>query len=82
MCVYTSTVKEHLNIISQVFTSIQTNGLKIKPKKSVIAFNKIHFLGHRISKRYQATDEDIIKIMMNITPPKTRKQVQALFGSN
>ncbi|BFZ12592.1 hypothetical protein BsWGS_15631 [Bradybaena similaris] len=80
MCVYTATVREHLNILSTVFSRIQSNGLTIKPTKCVIGFNEVHFLGYKISQGIQATDETIVQKIMNISPPKTRKHVQALLG--
>lgn len=80
MCVYTPTFKDHIDVLQKVFMRIKDNGLTVKPTKYVIGLEEVSFLGHKISHGCLTTDETIVTKIMDTTPPKTRKHVQALSG--
>ena len=55
----------HMKDIRQVFERLRASGLKLKAKKCVFGFEKIHYLGHKISKGGIAADTSKIEAVQN-----------------
>ena len=71
---------EHLITIRSVLSTLEHSGLTAKASKMFIAFNEIGFLGHMVSDGCIRPEEQKTLQILELTAPKTKKQVQSLLG--
>ncbi|KAK3768221.1 hypothetical protein RRG08_031753 [Elysia crispata] len=77
---YSNTWLEHLNHLQMALQTIQDAGLTARPKKSLVGFTSIEFLGHIVSGGTIQPDEAKKSKIENITPPTIKKEVQRICG--
>ena len=78
--VYRNTWLDHLNHLQMALQTIQDAGLTTRPKKSLVGFTSIEFLGHIVLGGTIQPDEAKKSKIENITPPTTKKEVQRICG--
>ena len=59
--VFSSTFKEHLLHLSEVFQALNEAGLQLKPSKCHFALREVHYLGHVVSQAEIKPDDDKVK---------------------
>lgn len=74
------TLQDHLSKLREVLTRLQNAGLTVNPNKLTIASKKIEFLGHIFSEGTVTFDQERIRPILELPPPKTPKQVARLVG--
>ena len=78
--IYSKTFEEHIHHLDIVLNKLKGAGLKIKPSKCSFLKNSVHYLGHVISNQGIEPDPDKIKIIRELKPPQTVRQVRSLVG--
>ena len=78
--VYSNTWLDHLNHLQMALQTIQDAGLTARPKKSLVGFTSIEFLGHIVSRGIIQPDDAKKSKIKNIIPPATKKEVQRICG--
>ena len=80
ICVYSETFEQHVQTLDKVFCRLSEAGLTVKPEKLELGFEKISFLGHMVGKGIITPEKSKIEKILNISVPRTKKQVRALIG--
>ncbi|KAK3796792.1 hypothetical protein RRG08_046127 [Elysia crispata] len=79
--VYSNTWLDHVNDLQMALQTIQDEDLTARPKKSLVGFTSIEFLGHIVSRGIIQPDDAKKSKIENITPPTTKKEVQRTCGA-
>ena len=78
MCV--SSLEEHPKLLRQVFQTLREYRLKLSPKKAQIARQSVKYMGYHLTSRGICIDEERIKILNLIKPPKDLHQLRQIIG--
>lgn len=78
--VFSPTLKEHIDILSQIFEKILQYKLKLKIKKSYFLLSQVTYLGFIISSEGLKTDPKKVECINKFPRPKNVKQVQSFLG--
>ncbi|GFY11902.1 retrovirus-related Pol polyprotein from transposon 297 [Trichonephila clavipes] len=71
---------EHLDHLNQVFTLLRDAGLTLNKEKCHFARDKLKYLGLVISKEGIETDNNKVKAITEMKPPKNSKEVSKFLG--
>ena len=71
---------DHLGTLRDVFQRIREAGLKLKPKKCVLARKEVTFLGHRVSKGGVKPDPRNIEKVLSWKEPTTSDEMCSFLG--
>lgn len=77
---FSSTFKEHLRRLQEVFTRLREAGLKLKPQKCGLLSKSVPFLGHVISKEGIATDPAKDESVSKWPIPVTKSELRSFLG--
>jgi hypothetical protein len=80
MLVKTKDKVNHLEDLKETFETLRQYRMKLNPSKCVFGISSGKFLGFMVSQRGIETNPDKIKAMLEMTPPRTVKEVQSLTG--
>ena len=80
MMVKTKDEENHLEDLKETFETLRRYRMKLNPSKCVFGFSSGKFLGFMVSQRGIEANPDKIKAVLEMTPPKTIKEVQSLTG--
>ena len=69
-----------MNQLRSIFEKYQLYRLCLNPKKCVFKVRQGKILGHIVSKNDICTDEEKIKVIVNMPRPKNAREVQAFMG--
>lgn len=78
--VFSSTLEEHVTILSQILERFSQHKLKLKTKKSKFLLNQVVYLGFIISSEGLKTDPKKVECIQKFPRPQTVKQVQSFMG--
>ena len=78
--VFSKTNNEHLDHLRQVFIKCRKFGISLNPKKILFGLEEVKLLGHIISKKGIIIDPATIEEIINISPPRNIKELQAFLG--
>ncbi len=78
--IYNSTDKEHYKTVKTVLTRLKEKGAKLNYTKSIFGVEEITFLGMKINSQGIEAETSNVKKHIEITPPRTVKQLQKLIG--
>ena len=78
--IFSRNFEEHLKHIDEILNRIKNAGLKLSPNKCKFAQQKLHYLGHILSRNGIETDERKVEKIQNLVPPKDQKGVKSLLG--
>uniref|UniRef100_A0A2N9HJT9 Uncharacterized protein n=1 Tax=Fagus sylvatica TaxID=28930 RepID=A0A2N9HJT9_FAGSY len=71
---------DHLADLKETFQALRRYNMKLNPAKCVFGVSSGKFLGFMVSQRGIEANPDKIKAILEMTPPKTVKEVQSLTG--
>ena len=71
---------EHLDHLRQVFLKCRKFGISLNPNKTLFGLEEGKLLGHIIYKEGIRIDPAIIEAILNISPPRNIKELQAFLG--
>uniref|UniRef100_A0A2N9FLD8 Uncharacterized protein n=1 Tax=Fagus sylvatica TaxID=28930 RepID=A0A2N9FLD8_FAGSY len=71
---------DHLADLKETFQALRRYNMKLNPAKCVFGVSSGKFLGFVVSQRGIEANPDKIKAILEMTPPKTVKEVQSLTG--
>ncbi|XP_073500632.1 uncharacterized protein [Phyllobates terribilis] len=78
--VYSTTYKDHLKHLAEVFDALASYGLKVKPSKCHLLKPKVQYLGHVVSADGVAPDPDKITMIKDWPRPSSIKEVRQFLG--
>uniref|UniRef100_A0A2N9GXC3 RNase H type-1 domain-containing protein n=1 Tax=Fagus sylvatica TaxID=28930 RepID=A0A2N9GXC3_FAGSY len=70
----------HLADLKETFQALRRYNMKLNPAKCVFGVSSGKFLGFMVSQRGIEANPDKIKAILEMSPPKTVKEVQSLTG--
>uniref|UniRef100_A0A2N9GJ57 RNA-directed DNA polymerase n=1 Tax=Fagus sylvatica TaxID=28930 RepID=A0A2N9GJ57_FAGSY len=72
--------EDHLIDLKETFQTLRRYNMKLNPAKCVFGVSSGKFLGFMVSQRGIEANPDKIKAILDMSPPKTIKEVQSLTG--
>ena len=78
--VYSSTLEEHLQLLTQVFATLEQHQFMIKLYKCSFSQSKIEYLGHCISDQGVSTEPSKITTVQMWPVPTNLKQLRGFLG--
>lgn len=78
--VYSSTWKEHMATLEQVFTRLKKHGLTVRPSKCSLGFSEIDFLGHRVGRGQISPQADKVQRIFSVSRPESKKELRSYLG--
>ena len=78
--IYSPTFEDHLSSLREVFSRIQTAGLKLNPKKCHLARDHVVFLGHVVSRHGLQPDPRNTDKVKKWPTPQNSTEVRAFVG--
>ena len=78
MLVKSSCEDEHLSDLREAFDTLWAYNMKLNPNKCVFEVTAGKFLGFMVSQRGIEVNLEKIRVIMELAPPKTVKEVQSL----
>ncbi len=78
--VFSETVEDHFQHLADVFKRLEKANLKLKLSKCEFFKEKIQFLGHVVSSDGVQPDEEKVRVIRDLQPPTTVKQVRSFLG--
>ena len=73
------TEEEHVKTLDEVLTRLERAGMQLKKSKCLFLLPSIEYLGHKISKELQPTDEKV-RAISDALRPTNRSQLKAFLG--
>uniref|UniRef100_A0A2N9H9Y5 Uncharacterized protein n=1 Tax=Fagus sylvatica TaxID=28930 RepID=A0A2N9H9Y5_FAGSY len=80
MLVKTKDEVNHMEDLKETFETLRRYRMKLNPSKCVFGVSSGKFLGFMVSQRGIEANPDKIKAVLEMTPPRTTKEVQSLTG--
>ena len=80
LCLASADVETHLDRLDLLLQKLSLASLKLMPKKCEILKREIKFVGLTISKQGLCVNDDRVKAVKEIQPPKTLKECQKVMG--
>ena len=77
---YASDIRSHTDNIAQVFNTLRTAGLRLRPEKCHFARSQVTFLGHILSKDGIAVNPEKTNAVTTFPTPTTPTQVRMFLG--
>ena len=78
--VYGKTVAEHWNRLHRVLRRIEKSGMTLREEKCEFGCEEVKFLGHIVSGSGIKPDPGKIKAIVEMLPPKSKKEVRRFTG--
>lgn len=75
-----TTPESHLDKLDLLLKAIRAAALKLTPSKTELMRKQVTFVGLTISEAGVQVTEDRVKSILNLSPPKTKKQLQKTMG--
>ena len=79
--VFSKDLDSHLERLGEVFTRLQTAGLKLKPEKCELFASRVNYLGHVVSERGVETDQEKVQSVKEWPVPKHPTDVRSFLGT-
>lgn len=78
--VYSTSLQEHVEILTKVFYKLKIANLKIQQTKSEFMKREVSYLGHLITSEGVKPNPDKIYAINKYPIPKTQKQIKSFLG--
>ena len=73
--------KDHLANLNEVFSRLETHGLRVKKEKTELMRDELIYLGHRISKHGMSPVRSKVEDLLKTPEPENVKQLIAFLGA-
>ncbi len=78
--IYNKTFEEHMSSLKEVFSRIQSAGLRLNPRKCHLARDHVVFLGHVVSRKGLQPDPKNTEKVLSWPVPRSPSEVRAFVG--
>ena len=78
--VYSDSVEEHLDHLTQIFGRLRRSGLKLHPQKCCLGFSEVAYLGHTISAHGISPNPEKVRAVQEFQVPSNVKKVREFLG--
>ena len=79
--VFSKDLDSHLERLGEVFTRLETAGLKLKPEKCELFAKRVNYLGHVVSEHGVETDQEKIQSVKEWPVPRHPTDVRSFLGT-
>ena len=80
LLLWSSTVEDHIKKLDQLFHCLRSAGFKLAPSKCSLLKKQISWIGISISKDGLRVTEDRAQAVLELKPPKNKKELQKVMG--
>lgn len=80
IAVFSESMKEHVQHLDAVFSSLRTAGLKANMEKCQIAQPSIRYLGHIVGSGQHGPDPIKLEAIRGLKAPQTKKELRSVLG--
>ena len=80
LCITKGSWQNHLDKLDTVLQQLEDAGMKVNASKSSFAKETLDYLGYTISQKGIKPITKKVEAILNIAPPKTRKQLRSFLG--
>ena len=78
--IHTTTLEEHLSVLTRVFAMFKANGLKLHPGKSIFCSTQVDFLGHTLSRTGKNPSAAKVAAIRDLPTPIDVHSLRRLLG--
>ena len=78
--VYSTSIEEHLDHLTQVFSRLRSSGLKLHPNKYSFGYSEVKYLGPVISAEGIAPNPEKIRAVQDLAVPVNVRKVREFLG--
>jgi hypothetical protein len=78
--IFSTTIEEHLEQLSQILQRLREAGLKLKPSKCKFLHKELKYLGHIVSAGGVECDPGLTKDLLTWKTPTNVKEIQRFLG--
>lgn len=78
--IYSSSLKEHIESLTKVFSRLKEHNLKVQLDKSEFLCKSVKFLGHLVTENGIKPNPDKIRVIEKFPIPKTQKDIKSFLG--
>jgi len=78
--IYAKTLEEHDQMVHEVLTRLQVNGLAASPEKCIWQAQEVEFLGYPIGRNGIAMSQDKVEAVLSWKTPSSLMEVQSFLG--
>lgn len=78
--VFSSSVQQHLERLDQVFSRLESQGLKVKLSKCHFFQKRVKYLGHVVSAEGVSTDPDKVAVVRDWIQPSNLAELRSFLG--
>jgi len=78
--IYAKTLEEHDQMVHEVLTRLQANGLAVSPEKCVWQAQEVEFLGYLIGRNGIAMWQDKVEAVLSWKTPSSLTEMQSFLG--
>lgn len=80
LIIHAKSLEEHNLILKQVLERARDVGIKFNKQKCKFAIKEINFVGHKLTEDGIKPDENKIKALTSMNPPKDKKELSRFLG--
>lgn len=80
MLVKTRTADQHVDRLAEMFAILRQYKMRLNPTKCVFGVESGKFLGFMVSQRGIEANPEKIRALVEMIPPRNKKEVQSLMG--
>ncbi len=80
LVIFSRNEEEHLVHLQLVLDQLRKYNLRLKPTKCSFGLEEINLLGYRVNAAGISTDPDKVKVIAELAPPTTVKEVRSFIG--
>ena len=81
LCLASDCVKIHLDRLEMVQDKLLASNMKLMPTKCEFLKHEVNFVGHTICQKGMKINEDRVKAVRELPPPRTRKEAEQVMGT-
>lgn len=78
--IFSKSLAEHRAHLTKVFDVLAKNNISVNPAKAFIGYPSVNLLGQKVTSLGLCTDEEKLKVIANLTFPKTLGQLETYLG--
>ena len=78
--IYSKNLEDHWRHLEMVFERLNKAGMRLKPSKCHFLKKEVLYLGHIITTEGSYPDPEKVKVIYQLEPPKTVREVRAFLG--
>jgi hypothetical protein len=80
VCLHSQDLDSQIALIARVLPKLIEAGVRLNPRKTIFCVDKVDVLGHTVTHRSVAIQDEKLAAIRDLLPPRDRKELQSLIG--